>query len=580
MAGLFVLFFVYNAFDLPPAYRDLVLAHDAVLVVALVSLHIAIRLDRVPSRWAHGLGAAVTAAIASNILLVQHLSHDPVHTAYFGILILGVGTLFKDLRWAGSLLFALLATWSMVWVNTFDEGYWPAAFGLVSVSAVALASAASREWVADRVEGLLRQDRDRERALRRALEAARAEQRNLDAQVGRRTADLEWANAALRRQVEESQRARRHAESLAEQLRHAQRVEAMGRLAGGVAHDFNNLITAVIGNVELALLDVDPDSPAGESLRDARDSALRSIGLTRQLLTFSRKGDAPATIVDLCDLVTNAERVVRRLIGEQIHLRFQVPGQRVLICADPVQVDQVLINLAVNARDAMPNGGGLTVTLLADDTWATVVVEDTGVGMDAATLAKVFEPYFTTKGDHGGTGLGLATVKGIVDSLGGELDVVSHVGVGTSFTVRLPVAETSRELRTSTEDRPIPRGRGERVLIVDDEDAVRQIAVRMLTRLGYRPLAAASAEEALRTAEEHLGDLDLLFTDVMLPGADGKQLADRMREACPRLRVLFASGYSGDHIAPRGVLRSEVQFLAKPYDARDVGVAVRRALDT
>jgi two-component system cell cycle sensor histidine kinase/response regulator CckA len=380
---------------------------------------------------------------------------------------------------------------------------------------------------------------------------------------------------------------------LQEQLRQAQKMESVGRLAGGVAHDFNNLLTVINSYTELALGAVGHDDPLREDLEQIRAAGARAAELTRQLLAFSRRQVLQPVVLNLNALVTATEKMLRRLIGEDIDLALGLARELGSVKADPGQIEQVIMNLVVNARDAMPGGGKLTIEtgeVDLDEAYASqhagarpgpyvmLAVSDTGSGMDEATRARVFEPFFTTKEVGRGTGLGLSTVYGIVKQSGGYIWAYSEVGVGTSFKVYLPrIAESARS--PDAVPPQAPTRRSETVLVVEDERALRRAAVRILSSAGYTVLDAADGAEALRILEGHAGPLHLLLTDVIMPGMNGQEVAERLTASHPGLRVLFSSGYADDAVLRHGVLEPHVHFIAKPYAAQALIQKVREVLD-
>jgi PAS domain S-box-containing protein len=380
---------------------------------------------------------------------------------------------------------------------------------------------------------------------------------------------------------------------LEDQFRQAQKMEAVGRLAGGVAHDFNNLLTVINGYGELLLASLQPSDPTREMIREMVAAGDRAAGLTRQLLAFSRKAILEPKILDLKTVLADIEKMLRRIIGEDIQLTVVADPESGSVRADPGQVEQVILNLIVNARDAMPRGGRITVELSdaeLDETYALehpevrsgryvlLAVTDTGCGMDQATVARVFEPFFTTKGEQG-TGLGLATVHGIVKQSGGHVAVYSEVGHGTTFKVYLPRVEkpspVGKLLAGPTE---VPRG-GETVLLVEDEDGVRVLSHRVLQSCGYTVLAARDGSEALRIAGEHAGRIDLLVTDVVMPRMSGREVAERLAGIHRGMKVLFLSAYTDAAVVRHGILEAEVAFLQKPFSPASLAAKVRKALD-
>ena len=380
---------------------------------------------------------------------------------------------------------------------------------------------------------------------------------------------------------------------LEEQLRQAQKVEAIGRLAGGVAHDFNNMLSVILGYGENLLEELPPDHPMRTDVAEIVEAGRRSAGLTRQLLAFSRKQTLKPEVLDLNDVVRNLEKMLGRLIGEDIELTFRFSREPLMALADPGQIEQVIMNLAVNARDAMPKGGRLVIQtdrVELDEDYARdhvgaspgkyvmLAVADTGCGMDKDTRSKLFEPFFTTKEKGKGTGLGLASVYGIVKQSGGNIWVYSEPGRGTTFKIYLPrtaaeTADKSAPVRaeTATAD-------GARFLVVEDDAALRRLCERMLSRMGYRTVLAADGAEALRRVEEQGVAPDLLLTDVVMPDMSGPALAERLLQKWPDLKVLYMSGYTDNAIVHRGVLDPGVNFIEKPFTARDLAAKVREAL--
>ena len=441
---------------------------------------------------------------------------------------------------------------------------------------------------------------DRDRMLAALRETG--ELRNLDLRMRRRDGEPVWilANLTLRNgpdgdsQIDHTVIDISSRKALEQQLRQSQKLDALGSLAGGVAHDFNNLLTAILGSADLALDTLKAGAPEREEVEEIRKAALRAADLTRQLLAFSRQQLIAPTVLNPNSVVAATDKLLRRLIGEDVELRAALAPNLGAVKADAGQLEQVILNLAVNARDAMPNGGQLTIetqNVELDEVYIRghvsaqpgryimIAVSDTGTGMDAATQARIFEPFFTTKETGKGTGLGLATVYGIVKQSGGWVGVYSEPGLGTSFKIYLPrVAETAAPLAPSPAPPVSVRG-SETVLLVEDEEQVRQLVKKVLKANGYTVLEAATGLDAERVAGEHAAPIHLLMTDVVLPGLNGRQVAERLTTARPGIRVLYLSGYMDDAIVHHGVLEPGVAFLQKPFSPAVLGRKVREVLD-
>jgi PAS domain S-box-containing protein len=380
---------------------------------------------------------------------------------------------------------------------------------------------------------------------------------------------------------------------LEDQLMQAQKMESIGRLAGGIAHDFNNFLTVISTGLDLGLAPLAADHPSRARLVEVSEAAQSAAGLTRQLLAFSRKEIIAPKVLDLNEAIRRTEKMIRALIGADIELRVTYGNQVPPIRFDPGQVQQVLVNLAVNARDAMPAGGRLDIE--TSDVWigddataepaaarrgrhALLAVSDGGVGMNEEVRSHLFEPFFTTKGPGQGTGLGLAMVYGAVQQNGGRIDVDSELNRGTTFKILLPAAEGVPEWRPART--PVAAERGSvATLLVEDDPRVRRLAKDALTSLGYDVHAFGSGAEALRAVSSLQPVPDILITDVVMPGMNGRILAERVAGVLPNIRVLFVSGYTEDVIVDRGVLKNGIEFLAKPYSVDQLAQRVREILD-
>jgi two-component system cell cycle sensor histidine kinase/response regulator CckA len=380
-------------------------------------------------------------------------------------------------------------------------------------------------------------------------------------------------------------------------FRQAQRLEAVGRLASGVAHDFNNMLTAITGYGEMLRGNLSADDPKRSDVEEILKAAGRAAGLTRQLLAFSRQQVLQPRLVMLNEIVTGIGKMLERILGADVHVQTSLEPDLGLIKADPGQIEQVILNLCVNARDAMPDGGTLTIetanveldgaqtmemSVDAPGSYVMLAVTDTGTGMDGETKARVFEPFFTTKSPEHGTGLGLATVYGIVKQSGGEIWVYSELGRGTTFKVFLPrLAETpAGELVPHEQPRHAPPKGSETILFAEDEDAIRRVGKRILERAGYTVLPASNGAEALKVAEEFKGHIALLVTDMMMPQMNGLQLAAQLRQKRPDTRTLFLSGYTDSTVVQQGPLHPDEHFLQKPFASETLVSKVREIIDT
>ncbi|MDQ6808230.1 MAG: response regulator [Verrucomicrobiota bacterium] len=376
-----------------------------------------------------------------------------------------------------------------------------------------------------------------------------------------------------------------------EQLRHSQKLEAVGRLAGGIAHDFNNLLTAIIGYSEL--IEKRNGGETREQAQLIRKAGEQAASLTRQLLAFSRKQLLDPRVLDLNTLVLDMEKLLQRVIGESIQIKIETATAETRVFADPSQLEQVLLNLAVNARDAMPRGGTLRIATeaisldqnaiaarkidVSPGDYVGLIVSDTGSGMDEETLGRIFEPFFTTKGPGKGTGLGLATVYGIVKQSGGGITVESRIGDGCLFSIFLPATRSELDLPTPAPVTTDERG-SEKILVVEDEEVVRDLICTVLTDAGYEVLCAETPKEGLRLGREHK-KLDLLVTDIVMPEMNGPTLAREMSELQPDMKVLFVSGYSDSDMSDQGVVEPGLVVLQKPFTQQSLAGKVREMLD-
>jgi len=379
-----------------------------------------------------------------------------------------------------------------------------------------------------------------------------------------------------------------------EQLRQSQKMEAVGQLAGGIAHDFNNLLTAITGYSEMTLRRLEPESNLWRNVEEIRKAGVRAASLTRQLLAFSRKQELQPKALDINSVVSDMDKLLRRLIGEDIELLTRLTPDLGTVMADPGQIEQVLMNLVVNARDAMADGGKITIETtnvrLNDDSTGSLArlprgpyvlleVSDTGTGMDAALQERIFEPFFTTKAVDKGTGLGLSTVYGVVKQSGGNITVHSEVGIGTSFKVYLPKVDATTAVVLADKVAPVLSLGTETVLLVEDEQMVRHMARHILEASGYTVLEAASGREAVEICKAHKGPIALLLTDVVMPQMSGPRLSEEIVKICPSISVLYMSGYTDNAIVHQRVLDQGMSFLQKPFTPDALALKVRECLD-
>ncbi len=404
----------------------------------------------------------------------------------------------------------------------------------------------------------------------------------------------------IRSTVEDITERRRSEEALRkseEQLRQWQKVEAIGNLAGGVAHDFSNLLMTIKGCAEILLSNLDPEDKRREEVIEIQKAAERATSLTRQLLAFARKQVLQPQVVNLNDIVANMTKILQRLIGEDIQLTTVLEPKLWPVKVDPGQMEQVIMNLALNARDAMPRGGKLMIETtnvnlneefarqhvsMKPGAYVMMTVRDTGCGMDKETLNRIFEPFFTTKEKGKGTGLGLSTVYGIIKQSGGNIWASSELGQGSTFTIYLPkdTSAAPKRYRPKPAQPPLPIRGTETILLVEDEVAVRTMLRQTLESNGYKVLEAPDGQEALNICHNYQGPIHLLLTDVIMPGMNGRELSQLLSRRFPKMKVLFMSGYPDNSIVPQGALEPHTMFLQKPFTLSTLEIKVREILDS
>lgn len=418
----------------------------------------------------------------------------------------------------------------------------------------------------------------------------------LETAVQERTAELSAAVEKLKQEIAERQKAEMERQHLQGQLLQSQKMESIGRLAGGVAHDFNNILTEILSYAELTLMKLAEDHPVRNHLVSIREASEKAAILTHQLLAFSRRQVLEMKAVDLNKVIEGMANMLSRMIGEDVQLELRTEAAISAIRADQGQIEQVLMSLAVNARDAMTPGGRLLIgtkdvdlndallraqETVAFDKYVMLSVADTGAGMTAEVRDRIFEPFFTTRELGRGTGLGLATVYGIVKQHSGNILVDSEPGKGTTFKVYFPIShERGREREEDHElTSPLPGG-AETVLVVEDDELVRGLILEVLAPLGYQVLATSSGEDAVRTSDSFTAPVDLLLTDVVMPGMNGRQLAEVIRIKRPGIKVLFMTGYTADALSTQGILEPGVALIHKPLRPGPLARQVRQVLES
>lgn len=419
---------------------------------------------------------------------------------------------------------------------------------------------------------------------------------NLEDIVRERTSELLSANNRLKVELTERLRAEEEKVHLLAQLHQAQRMESVGRLAGGVAHDYNNMLSVILGYSEMALEKIKPDSPLYGDVQEILSAARRSTGITRQLLAFARKQTIVPQVLDLNEAVSSMINMLRRLIGEDITLKWLPEPNLWLVKIDPSQTDQLMANLCVNARDAIEGVGEVVIrtgmaTFAGEHCFKQAIprlgeyvfleVSDNGSGMEKEILDKVFEPFFTTKAVGHGTGLGLSTAYGIIEQHNGFIDVSSEPGKGTIFTIFLPRHIGNHKNKVKVNDEVVQRGKGERILVVEDDDAILRLTNRILENVGYVVFTASNASSALKLAREQSAGFDLLLSDVIMPEMNGRDLSESLQAIHPQLKCLFMSGYTAKVISKdQGNAGKEIFFLQKPFSAKDLVAKIREVLKT
>jgi two-component system cell cycle sensor histidine kinase/response regulator CckA len=548
-----------------------------------------------PGAVAPALAACVQSHSWSSSLVDLYVVSEGVIAASFAIIAAALFYLAKRRRdlpfawifWSfGVFILACGATYAVDLWSVWTPSYWAAGVLRALTAAASLTTAISLVRLLPRAlsvpaPGALRSSNEQ---LRRTTGALQQNKAQLELTIEARTVELQRANEELRHQVADRQQAEEALRVSENRLRQAHKMEAVGRLAGGVAHDFNNLLSVVLSYSSMLLEGLEQDHPMRAELTQIEDAGQRAAALTQQLLAFSRQQVLQPRPVALNEIVSRAEKLLKRLIGEHIALVTSLDPKLGLVDVDPGQIEQVIVNLVVNARDAMPRGGRIVISTSAvpaqdgEGPQAQLTVADDGVGMDAPTLEKVYEPFFTTKAVGEGTGLGLATVLGIVQQSGGRIDVESEVGEGTTFFIRFPRMSSPDSASMPAVARAAAAPGTETILVVEDEAVVRDLAVEILRRHGYRLISASSGEEALAICRDPEYPIDLIVTDVVMPVMGGRELAEKIAVQHPEIRVLLMSGYPNGVLDLDEALAPDTNFLRKPIQPKELARRVREAL--
>ena len=574
---MFIAYAIANWLTFPVGAREPACLYDLALVGFGFAMYQVCRRVPLSDRGVHLLSFALALSVLGNILFTAWLGVNPEFSFYVGLLMIASANVIGP-AWAIAISVIEIAAWVPVaYVVLPGRELTRSALVMMASAVVTTIVHVARARARKRIAMLRAGDAKRAIDLQLALAEADEARRELDRKVEERT-------AALRTELDERQR-------LEEQLRHVQKLEAVGRLAGGIAHDFNNLLT-VIRLSHNTLGEAALPTEMRDALRDASGAADRAAGLTHDLLAFARKQTLQRADVAIAGIVGDVERMIRRVAEAGIRLETAIASDAGGVHADRYQIEQVLLNLAINACDAMGRRGTPTISASAVELgeleaarrslrpggYVRIAVTDTGTGMDDATQRSVFEPFFTTKEVGRGTGLGLAMAHGIVTQHGGQIDVESELGKGSTFTVLLPRVAPAATSTAIAGSQPVPALARESLLVVEDEAVVRRAVQRQLERLGYRVIVAQDGEDALRVAET-LDNIDLLLTDVVMPGLDGPELACRLRERWSDLPVLFVTGYSADRLTRSGAVTTQDRVLEKPYQVVELTQTIRQMMD-
>ena len=564
------------------------------MIVLSLALYAGVRQRWVPPRFI-GLSAFIVASvIASNVILAYWMTERDFYTYYIGIILIAAGNIILLTRWFLASVFLILLMWAVVAANSATpQEFINLIFLQVAALLVAVTIHLARVNFIRRITQFRYRDQVREKDLERALSQGEMVRQELDHRVAERTQELQVAYDRLTEQLEEQAQLENQRRELESELHHAQRLESVGQLAGGVAHDFNNLLTVIGGNIDLVVRKSDElGEREGAWLNEARKATQRAAELTSELLAYSRKQPVVFEPIDPVEVVGGVRKMIERAAGENVILELDLNQTRGCILGGRGQIEQVVLNLVLNACDAMPMGGKLKIVLDEVAQFSGIGHENTdagpyirlrfidnGIGMEAEVREKIFEPFFTTKETGKGTGLGLSVVHGIVSQHRGFVDVKSSRSAGTTVSVYLPSvmgeAVVDDSVAPSLADTPAS---GETILVVEDEEAVREFTKILLEELGYRVLAAENGEHALALSEQYPGKIHLLLTDVVMPGIQGPELAQKLSTFRPGVPILYVSGYTDPKILADLHLEDRMAFLQKPFTRHALQVKIRDLL--
>ena len=594
LAVLWAFFIPFNILELPEGARSPVVIHDVFMVVGSLLLYLSVRENWVSLRIVGPGALLVVLVIASNVLLAYWVTERSFYTYYIGIILIGAGNIVLLTRWFAASAVLVLLAWAVMAASfSTPEEFVNLVFLQVAAVLVAVTIHLARVNFIRRITHLRHRDQVREKELERALLRAERVRHELDERVEERTRELQIAYDRMTAQLEERAQLEDQRRELQSELNHAQRLESVGQLAGGIAHDFNNLLTVIGGNIDLVIRKSGLLEERNRAwLDEARNATTRAVVLTSELLAYSRKQPVVFEAIDPLAVVGGVRKMIERAVGENVKLEMDLRPIRSHILGGKGQIEQVVMNLVLNACDAMPLGGKLRIVVdevgeksspleegVGNGPYIRLRFVDNGMGMNNQVREKIFEPFFTTKETGKGTGLGLSVVHGIVTQHQGFVKVKSSPSSGTTFSVFLPsVQEKGVSDPVEVQLPGESLASWETILVVEDEDAVRRFTVTLLEELGYHVLAAEHGEDALLRATEFEGEIDLLLTDVVMPGIQGPELAGRLLALRPLTQVIYVSGYTDPKILAGLELGERAAFLQKPFTRDDLQTKIREVL--